>query len=236
MRNAGLQPDTVTPGLSGLVDRIRAGDAAAFERLFRHCYADLVSYARHFLAHREAAEDVVQDVLVHVWERRQALPDVAALRPYLYQAVRRRAIDYLRHAAVERRTQDRAASHVVHDPAGVLDVVPGPRPTAADSPVLEAELAQAVARAVIALPGRCREAFVLCRDAELSYAQAAEVMGTSPATVKAQMGKALRLLRQSLAPWLLVALLGVLEDTRASRGRAPAEAPGAPPLSILRGG
>jgi RNA polymerase sigma-70 factor (ECF subfamily) len=52
------------------------------------------------------------------------------------------------------------------------------------------------------LPPRCREAFQLSREHQLSYEQIAEAMGTSVKTVQEQIGRALRSLRNSLSEWL----------------------------------
>jgi RNA polymerase sigma-70 factor (ECF subfamily) len=65
-----------------------------------------------------------------------------------------------------------------------------------------AELDRAIRAAVDRLPPRCREAFQLSREHQLSYEQIAETMGTSVKTVQEQIGRALRALRSSLAEWL----------------------------------
>jgi RNA polymerase sigma-70 factor (ECF subfamily) len=64
------------------------------------------------------------------------------------------------------------------------------------------ELEAALRAAVLTLPPRCREIFELSRFQTLSYAQIAEVLDISVKTVEAQMGRALRILRERLAPWL----------------------------------
>jgi RNA polymerase sigma-70 factor (ECF subfamily) len=69
----------------------------------------------------------------------------------------------------------------------------------------------AIREAIAQLPERSRAVFLLCRDQGLSYADAAEVLGISPVTVKSQMGRALASLRTSLAPFLMcVAVSGRL--------------------------
>ena len=65
-----------------------------------------------------------------------------------------------------------------------------------------AELAAAVEQAVAGMPVRCREVFTLIRDQGLTYAAAAAILQISPKTVETHMGRALRLLRRRLAPWL----------------------------------
>ncbi|MBI2615354.1 MAG: sigma-70 family RNA polymerase sigma factor, partial [Gemmatimonadetes bacterium] len=72
----------------------------------------------------------------------------------------------------------------------------------ADRDLLEQEMDVALAQAVAQLPDRCREAFELSRLHGLKYAEIAQVLEISVKTVEAQMGKAIRVLRERLAPWL----------------------------------
>jgi RNA polymerase sigma-70 factor (ECF subfamily) len=60
----------------------------------------------------------------------------------------------------------------------------------------------AVRRAIDGLPDRCREVFELSRMHGLKYSEIAVTLGISIKTVEAQMGKALKVLREELAPWL----------------------------------
>src|SRR2546430_16076118 len=85
-----------------LVARIRVGDEAAFEAIFRAHYDALCRYVAPYLGSRDAAEDAVQGVFVRIWEDR-ARCVVRDLRHYLYAAVRRRAISQVRRSAVRRR-------------------------------------------------------------------------------------------------------------------------------------
>lgn len=172
-----------------LLDRLRTGSRDAFDTIFRQHYAPLVIVAVSILHDRGTAEDVVQDVMLELWRRREALAIETTLRSYLFRATRNRALNRIRHEQVTRRAEPLLAP----DPA----VQP-----AADRRLHEHEIAGAVQRAVAELPARCREVFELSRVQGLKYAEIADVMNISIKTVEAQMGKALRLIRERLAPWL----------------------------------
>jgi len=172
-----------------LLARLRAGDADAFDAIFRSLYPPLVGLAEGMLRQRAVAEETVQDVMLELWRRRESLVLEESLRAYLFRAVRNRALNHLRHEKVERRGEPFAAGE-------------SSSPPSAQDALEEEEIDAALREAVGALPERCREVFELSRVRGLRYAEIAAAMGISVKTVEAQMGKALRLLRERLAPWL----------------------------------
>src|SRR6266516_5540062 len=95
------RPAARAPG-HDLVARIRAGDEAAFEAMFRAYYDPLCRHVAPYLGSRDAAEDAVQGMFVRIWEDRTRWA-VSDLRHYLSAAVRRRAISQVRRIAVRRR-------------------------------------------------------------------------------------------------------------------------------------
>src|SRR2546427_13307097 len=98
----GTRPSASRVPSHDWTERIRAGDEAAFEAMFRTYYDRLCRYVAPYLGSRDAAEDAVQGVFVRIWEDR-ARWAVSDLPHYLYAAVRRRAISQIRRTAVRRR-------------------------------------------------------------------------------------------------------------------------------------
>lgn len=182
---------------------ICAGDAAAFEAMFKAYYAGLYRLARHYLHDPDAAEDLVHDVLLRVWEHRESWIVTGSLASYLFSAVRNRAIDYLRRRLVERRWREKMLG------AGPQrsDLTPHAEP--ANAAVELSELDRAIVHAIERLPTRCRQVFSLCREQGLTYADTAAVMGISEKTVQVQMSKALKSLRAATAPFLGILFLFV---------------------------
>ena len=76
----------------------------------------------------------------------------------------------------------------------------------AASEVELADLRRAVARAIDALPERCRLIFTMSREQDLSYAEIARILDISVKTVETQMGRALKALRARLVGYLPIAL------------------------------
>ncbi len=177
------------------VQRIRAGDAAAFEDVYREQYRALVGFVYTYLRSEPQAEEVVQDVFLGVWRHRAQWQPRTSLRAYLFGAARNRALNRLRDQGVASSTRDDAGIE------GRM-LAMGEPPAAVDLQIEGAELAEAARRAIARLAPRSRMAFLLCREEGLSYAETAEVMGISEHTVKIQMGRALKALRVGLAQWL----------------------------------
>lgn len=172
-----------------LLEQLQRGSHAAFDTIFRSWYARLVGVAETLLGDRAAAEEAAQDVMVELWRRHDSIRIETALGAYLFRAVRNRALNQLRQQQTRHRAEPVLA-------------VASPPPASADSRAAARELQLALHEALDTLPPRCREIFELSRVEGLRYAEIADRLGISVKTVEAQMGKALRLLREHLSPWL----------------------------------
>lgn len=138
---------------------------------------------------RAIAEEIVQDVMLELWKRRETLADDSSPQAYLFQSTRNRSLNHLRHERVAKDAEPFATrSEIVESKA--------------HSRMVEEEMRVAMRRAVDSLPDRCREIFELSRTNGLKYLEIAALLGISVKTVEAQMGKALRVLREELSPWL----------------------------------
>jgi RNA polymerase sigma-70 factor (ECF subfamily) len=171
-------------------ERIRAGDADAFETVFRELYPGLCSFVTHRVRSRAIAEDIVQDLFLSLWKKRAALDLRQSLPTYLYSAARNRALNHLRHERVVTRWR-RLPRGERDDPLSPLE-----------RDLWQAELSTALQRAITRLPERCRAVFTMSRQQGKSYAEIAAAMHISVKTVDAQMGRALKFIRAQLRDWL----------------------------------
>jgi RNA polymerase sigma-70 factor (ECF subfamily) len=172
-----------------LLAKVRSGDEGAYDTVFRTWYPVLVRVAGALLKDSDAAEEVAQDVMHELWRRRHLMDPGVSLRAYLLRSIRNRSLNHLRHLKVRRQTEPEV-EELYTSPLG------------SDQPIVAKELADAVRVALDELPPRCREVFDLSRVHGLKYAEIAETLDISQKTVEAQMGKALRHLRERLAGWL----------------------------------
>lgn len=183
------RPQRPTVDEAEILARLRRSDQSAFDVIFRTWYAALVRSAGAMIRDSSVAEELVQDVMLELWRRRENLLIEGSFQAYLFRATRNRALNFLRHARVERE----GAVHVAVD-----DV----REASAPAELVAQELDVAIRHAITELTPRCREIFELSRTRGLKYSEIAETLGVSVKAVEAQMTKALKHLRERLAPWL----------------------------------
>jgi RNA polymerase sigma-70 factor, ECF subfamily len=165
---------------------IVADQPIALDALLSRYWAPLVRFAYRFGCSKDAAEDVVQECFVCLWERRKEWQPTGSVRSFLYRVARNLALNESRFRRVRLERRDD-----VSDATNTAPVTPGER-------FEESEIRRAVEQAISDLPRRRREIFILARYHNLSYAEIAEALGISPQTVANQMSSALRTLRKSL--------------------------------------
>jgi RNA polymerase sigma-70 factor, ECF subfamily len=181
--------DVTDPNDRALLARLRQGDQTAFDSIFRQWYEPVVRSANRVLRDVGIAEELAQDVFLELWRRRESLAADSSVAGYLMQAVRNRALNHLRHLAVQKKSV--VYVEALSEPA-----------EQADAHVQTNELQAALTHAISDLPPRTREVFVMSRERGLRYSEIAEQLGVSVKAVEANMSRALRILRERLAPFM----------------------------------
>jgi RNA polymerase sigma-70 factor (ECF subfamily) len=184
-----------------LVQKIRMSDEAAFEKLFRLFYPRLCNYAMSIVKDLDIAEEIVQDVLVGIWQTRNKLQIETSIRPYLYKSVNNRCLNHFRHQKVKQQhqTHEMAVANAYAEPtSGRLELN---------------ELKTRIDMGMQQLPPACREVFRLSRMEQFSYKEIAEFLNISVKTVENHMGKALKIMRAELSDFLVLGLIFTLVNT-----------------------
>lgn len=164
-----------------------------FEALFKNYFKALHAYAFGILNDDVGAEEIVQNVFLKLWERKELLQTEESLRPYLYKCVYHDSLNYIRHTKV----RNKFAEYVKHQNA-----MEGDAAERTQAKELEHNFRQALNE----LPQQCRTVFQMSRFQNLKYKEIAEALNISVKTVEVHMGKALKSLRFKLVDYLPILL------------------------------
>lgn len=160
-----------------------------FEETFKMHYKMLCNAANKILNDKDTAEDVVQDVFLKFWSKRENINIIHSVKSYLYRATINTSLNYLESNKKIIRLKD--TEHSSEFPA-----------INAGEELSHKELKSKIDEAIDQLPPKCKVVFVLSRYEGMKYQQIADHLGISIKTVENQMGKALKMLRERLKPFL----------------------------------
>ncbi|MBS0031881.1 RNA polymerase sigma-70 factor [Chitinophaga sp. 22321] len=164
--------------------------AIQIEQYFHTWYERLHRYAFTILKDNDDAKDAVQAVFLKLWEKRDTIDEEQSVKSYLYTAVYNYCLNIKRHDKIKARYVSEN-SGIASDPGNEL---------------MGKEVNRRIMDQVAALSPQCRLVFTKSRFEGKKYAEIAAEMGLSVKTVEAQMGKALKILREKLLD-LLISLI-----------------------------
>lgn len=141
-----------------------------------------------FVSDIDDAKEIVHASFVRLWEKHPGLDPDTNYKSYLYTSVRNKCLNKIRDS--KKLVSIHEANNEMSSPGSSIVEV--------------RELEREITYALNTLPKKCRQVFELSRVEELKYAEIAEKMGISVKTVEAQMSKALKLMREHLADFLIV--------------------------------
>jgi RNA polymerase sigma-70 factor (ECF subfamily) len=169
-----------------LLIEIAAGNEKAFRRLFDHYWDNIYSVAFALTKSSVLSEEIVQDVFLKIWLKRDLLASVTKFDDYLFIAARNQIYNELRKKTVEQPFVEHLEQHFLESSALPEEMM------------LLKETKQLIDKAVEQLPAQQQAVFKLSRNEGLDHAKIAEKLGISKLTVKSHMTKALQSIRQYL--------------------------------------
>lgn len=175
-----------------LLKQLHQSDERAFAEIYNRYWKPLYTSAHNILQVKEAAQDVVQEVFISLWKRREVV-QIDVLQSYLHQAVRFQVFKAIR---AEKTDQDffKRLSLISKD---ILF----------EDPVLFKELEGVYQQLIQSLPPDEKEIFLLHRDSGLTYKQIAEQKNISVKTVEKKMSRALKEIRYGMDDAMVIALV-----------------------------
>ncbi len=169
-----------------LYQLLLANERKGMNAVFDQYYPYLFNTAHRMVGQHEAAEHVVQEVLIDFWNNRRWQKLDRSIKAYLRQAVTFKAIDAVRQQArqAEVPLDVEQANHMEAQPHDQLEYQ---------------ELQQRIGTAIDSLPPKCRAIFMLSRFEAMTNKEIARQLQLSIKTVEQQMTIALRKMHQALA-------------------------------------
>lgn len=164
---------------------VAQGSEYAFTQLFDHYRNAIFGVAIKFLKSPLLAEEVVQDVFLKIWLKRQELGDVQNIEAYIITMARNLILDRLKKQAYEVAAKEELSRQPMH----IND---------ADHRLRQQQYEKLLEQAVNQLPPQQKQVYQLAKREQLSYQDIAEQMQLSRLTVKTHMAKALQFIRHYL--------------------------------------
>ncbi len=173
--------------------RIKQGDHGAFRTLYKEYYLGLCIHTKRFVGNKEDAEEIVQDVFLRLWDRRETLDIQENIGSYLYQAVRNASINYLKHLQVVQK-YNLATSERIKAAQDFYAITQ----ENGQSIYIANEFEGHINAAIDDLPDKCRAIFQMSRFEGLKIDDIADKQGVTKNTVHKQISIALEKLREAL--------------------------------------
>lgn len=173
------------PDEKELFGKLKNGDEKAFELLFHKYYGYLCVYASKIVNEDDAAEEIVQDFFVKLWEKKGLLTIETSVNNYLFRSVKNLCLNYLQHNKIKNSYAKKAAEKAEHSITENYDF---PEP----------DLFEKIENCISSLPEKRQIIFRLSRQEGMKYHEIAEKLQISIKTVETQMGLAIKTLRELL--------------------------------------
>jgi RNA polymerase sigma-70 factor (family 1) len=166
-----------------LTDLLKSGDQVAYIEIYDRYKIILQQHAYKKLGDLDEVEDVLQELFIHLWHKKESLTLTSSLSGYLFTAVRNRIFNIY-------HKKQREASYL-----DSLQEFIDQGEYSTDLLLREKEFTAIIEKEIQALPPRMREVFLLSRNDGLTHKQIAERLGTSEQTVTTQIRNSLKTLR-----------------------------------------
>ena len=163
--------------------RIRVGDKSVFNAMFDYYYQPLCSFVLLYVKDKQAVEDIVIDCFVKIWEERETLEIKSSLQNYLVTLVKNSAIDYLRKKQLQFSELENLSFSI---------------PDEEQDPLKDAGILNQLYNAIDKLPEQRRLILKMAAFEGKSYAQIAGELHISVNTVKTQMSRSYKFLKEEL--------------------------------------
>jgi RNA polymerase sigma-70 factor (ECF subfamily) len=161
-----------------------------FQSIYTDYYPALCIFAKTFIYDIDESEEIVQGVVLKLWEQKESIKGIQSIKSYLYRAVRNTCLNYIKHQKLENRYRDSAWVELKKVESDFID------------PYQNTELEEHLNSAIQELPDRCKEVFEMSRFDGLKNKEISDKLDISIKAVEANITRALSSLRKKIAIYL----------------------------------
>ena len=170
-----------------LILLIKKGDQKAFREIAAIYYEKLYLFMWRRTGDDQIAYDLLQDLFLNVWKRREELDPGKSFKAYLYSAANNLAINHFKSLKIRGKYFSENAEEIEHK--------------SSQNP---AEFHEYLEDVLYGLPQEQKSVFILNKFDGFKYSEIAEMLDISVKTVESRMAKILKTLREKLGPLLIV--------------------------------
>ena len=177
-----------------MLDKIREGDKQTYRLLFENYYKVLILYATSLTKNEPKAEDLVQNVFVNLWTKRDTLEIRSSIKSYLYKSVYNLFINDYRKELRNENVLDKIHYEVLQ------------QSIEEEEHSIKSKL-DWVNKEIDSLPPKSKEIFVMNKRRGLTYKEISKILDISENTVESHISRALKRIRQNIPKSLLFLLV-----------------------------
>lgn len=171
-----------------LLSLLALGSEEALKIIYQKYWQCLFLSAYNVLKDKEACEDIIQEIFIQIWQKRESLNITSSLAGYLFTATRYQVFHHIKKSAGRRELFENLEERFSTD--------------SPDIPLYVKDLQEKINTAVEQLPEKCRNIYKLSREQHLSYKEIADYLQISSKTVENQLSIALKKLRGALGEFM----------------------------------
>ena len=169
-----------------LINAISKKDKKVFEAFYKKYYKQLFSTAYQYVGQAEAAEEIVHDLFINIWNKADQLNIQYSMKSYLFRAIVNSSLNFIKKEKMD--SLKRLAWEASHEE----------QDTMTETAEAEETLLKSLEEALVLLPEKCKQVMYLSRFGKLKQQEIADQMGISLKTVKNHLTYGFQKLRNHL--------------------------------------
>ncbi|GAA5221727.1 RNA polymerase sigma-70 factor [Membranihabitans marinus] len=182
-----------------LLEGLSKGHSQAFEQIYQKYWEQLYGYAYNHLHDHSSSEEVLQEVFLYLWEKRENIEIKTSLSSYLHSAVKYKMLNIMRSQKVRKHYADDFRAFM----------------SESDQPMAEkmqnlSDLKELIESSLASLPPKCQQVYRMSRQQHIPNQEIAEQLHITKKTVENHLTKALKHLRNYLAEYDTIISLMVM--------------------------